>query len=157
MANGRSSGSPPPSGRNLEDVARAVIRDCGDAAEPRGRRRVTRLESDEVVVVEFVLARLGQPVAAGEELDPGQRRGGLARLDALHLDDQHVVLERPQPLEGEVFRALGVGQRPVAADRRRDRGEGLDAHLAAHALRRAEPADEDEPVGRAQGRARPQD
>ena len=102
LVKGRSSGSPP---------LRARSRGCRprrnwQRRDPADARAVRRhgVEPDEVVPVEFVGARLGQPIAAGEDLDARQRGGRLARLDALELDDEHLRLHRPQPLEREPAR-----------------------------------------------------
>jgi hypothetical protein len=40
-------------------------------------------------------------VSAGEEFHPVQRSGGFAGLGTLELDDQEIVLEQPQALDGE--------------------------------------------------------
>ena len=73
-----------------------------DTTRPmRAARRVDRVEPDQVVVVEFVMRRRRQLVAAGEDFHALQRLGRLAGRNAGDPRDQHVVLERAQRFEDE--------------------------------------------------------
>ncbi len=134
-------------GGDFQAGAAAVIVHGGDGAEG-GAGFIAGGEADEIGQVELVVFGWGKDGAGGEEFEVGEALGFVAGGDLAWAgggEFGELGGAAGRPCDGEA--AAGFVDERIVAQRVGVFGERVDAHQAPHAVRLADDAHQDQPLG----------